>query len=445
MDTNCVKLTLELYQVLARDFLLAHDRSALFAGLGLGKTASTLSALNTLFADGEITRALVVAPLRVANLTWPNEVKKWNETRWMRVASLRHKSPQDAEIHTINYESPHKLTSLDAYDVVVFDEITRAKNPSSKRINAFRKLLTTQRRWGLTGTPRPNSLLELFAQIRLLDDGQRFSTSFAHFRSCYFQPVDYMEYDWRPRQGSEEMIYSKIADLTLTLRSSDYLDIPDTVIEDVEVTMPEPAMKFYKTLEKDLLVLLGKNQDVVAVNAAVLVNKLLQVCGGSVYDESRGVVALHDAKIEALKKIVAGTEENVLVATNYIHERERVVAALEEFGAVDGAKFKGDIEDAWNSGRIRVLVADPRSLGHGLNLQKGGRTIVWFSPTWSREYYDQFNARLARKGQTEQPLVFRLICGGTMDDAVIESLREKGDGQNEMLRILTNYRLLKAA
>jgi SNF2 family DNA or RNA helicase len=251
-----------------------------------------------------------------------------------------------------------------------------------------------------------------------------------------------MEYNWEPKPGAEEKIYAKIEDLALTLRSSDYLDLPDTIVEDIEVTLPDEAMKTYKKLEKELLVVLDR-REVVAVNAAVLVNKLLQVCGGTVYDENRGVVKIHDAKIDALVKIYrANKKEPLLVATNYVHERERVCQVLGP-NAVDAAKFKGDIEKEWNSGRIKVLVADPRSLGHGLNLQAGGRTIVWFSPTWSRESYDQFNARLARKGQEKQPLIYRLIASGTMDDAVIESLREKGEGQSDMLRVLTNFRLMK--
>lgn len=438
-----MRLTPEPYQGLARDFLLERDRAALFVGMGMGKSAIILMALNRLFIEGAIRRALVVAPLRVANLTWPNEVAKWDETRWMRVHSLR-KGHAEAEIHTINYESLHKIENLSEYDVIIFDELTRAKSPTGKRVNAFRKLLTPlHRRWGLTGTPRPNSLLELFAQVRLLDDGIRLSPSFSHFRNTYFAPTDYMEYNWEPKPGAEEKIYAKIHDLALTLRSSDYLDLPDTIVEDIEVTLPPEAEKIYKKLEKELLVTLGKSE-VVAQNAAVLVNKLLQVCGGTVYDETRGVVRVHEAKIKALRKLLSTSPmENVLIATNYVHERETVCANLGS-AAVDAAKFKGDIEKEWNSGRIKFLVADPRSLGHGLNLQDGGRTIVWFSPTWSREYYDQFNARLARKGQDKQPLIFRLIVSGTMDDAVIESLREKGEGQSEMLRVLTNFRLMKA-
>lgn len=249
-----------------------------------------------------------------------------------------------------------------------------------------------------------------------------------------------MEYNWAPRPGAEEAIYEKISDLTITLRSSDHLGIADTIVEDVEVALPPEAQREYKQLEKELL-LTRQEGDVVAPSAAVLVNKLLQVTGGTAYTDTREVTTIHDAKINALRQILKHTTENVLVACNYIHERERLCRA---FGAVDASKFKGDLEDAWNSGRIKLLVADPRSLGHGLNLQAGGRTIVWFSPTWSRELYDQFNARVARKGQDRRPMVLHLICSGTIDDAVYETLREKGDGQAAMLQILTNLQRLRA-
>jgi SNF2 family DNA or RNA helicase len=374
----------------------------------------------------------------------------------------------ERNIKFINYESLHKVGDLSRTDLVVFDELTKAKNPTSKRINALRPLLRpAMRRWGLTGTPRPNSLLELFAQVRLLDDGQRLGRSYSQFQQTYFTS-DYMGYVWTPREGAKEAIYEKIRDLTITLRAEDYSDVADTVVEDIEVALPESAKAIYKELEKELLVLLAKSEsgkesrkemlrmadaglltpidryEVVAVNAAVLVNKLLQVCGGAIYDAERAVLPVHDAKIKALQGCLKklGTERAIIFC-NFIHERERICAAVP--GAVDAAKFVGDIEDAWNSGRIRWLVADPRSMGHGLNLQVGGRNVVWFSPTHSRELYDQANARVARSGQSGVPQVFRLICSGTVDDAVVETLRERGDAQNEMLSILSNLKQLRAA
>ena len=435
-----MKLALEPYQQQMSDFLFDHPSAALFAAPGLGKTASTLHALNRLFADGAIRAALVIAPLRVAKLTWPNEIQKWDCFRWMNVELLRGKKPSGkAHIYLINYEQLQKLTDLSFCDVVVFDELTKAKNPKSKRIEHVRRLLRHHRRVGLTGTPRPNSLLEIFAQVRLLDNGKRLGSSFEQFKRAWFYPTDYMEYNWVPREGTEKAIYEKISNLALTLRSEDYLDIPDTEIEDIEVPLPEIARQLYDEMEKDLLLQMQKG-DVVALNAAVLVNKLLQITGGTAYTDTREIVDFHDAKLQALKTLCKGTSENVLIACNYIHERERICQAL---GATDASKYHGDIERDWNANKIRWLVADPRSLGHGLNLQGGGRTIVWYSPTWSRELYDQFNARVARKGQDKPPLVYRIICSNTVDEAVVETLRERGQQQGEMLSVLNNLQQLR--
>jgi SNF2 family DNA or RNA helicase len=435
-------LTLEKYQQQADDFLYDRERAALFASMGLGKSAATLAALNRQFQDGSIRSALIVAPLRVARLTWPNEIAKWDQFRWMKVESLRGQKPSGkADIYTINYEQLQNLPDLKFTDVVVFDELTRAKNPKSERINSLRPLLKHQRRWGLTGTPRPNSLLELFAQVRLLDDGKRLGPSFTHFRNTYFDKKDYMGYRWEPKEGAEKAVYEKIADLTLTLRAEDHLHIPETIVEDIEVPLPPHARKIYDQLERDLLAAIG-DATVVAPNAGALSNKLLQVTGGNVYDEEKLTVHVHDAKINALLKLRKSLgKENVIIATNYIHERERVVAAL---GGTDASTFKGDIEDAWNSGKITDLVADSRSLAHGLNLQVGGSTVIWYSPTYSREVYDQFNARVARKGQGAQPRVYRIIASDTLDEAVIETLRLRGDSQGEMLVMLKNLQQMRA-
>lgn len=427
------------------DFLVERRRAGAFAGIGLGKTATTISACRTALGEGDFKAALVVAPLRVANLTWPNELKKWDQFRSFRYEHLRNNRDRptgNSQFYFTNYERLTKLQDLSFCSHVIFDELTKAKNHKSERINYLRPLLRDQVRWGLTGTPRPNSLLELFAQVRLLDDGKRLSPSFTAFRDAYFEPEDWNEYKYLPKPGAQEKIYQKIHDLVITLRSSDYLDIADTVVEDIEVPLPKDAHAIYRELERELMVLLNDQEAVVAINAAVLVNKLLQVCSGSVYvtkeGEQRTVGIVHTGKINALKRLLVDTNEPALIACNFIHERERVVASIP--GAVDAHKFKGDIEDAWNSGKIRYLVADPRGLGHGLNLQEGGRDTVWFSPCHSRELYDQFNGRVARKGQDRVPRVFRLTCPGTIDDAVIESLRVRGDEQTEMLAVLTNFR-----
>jgi len=447
----------EPYQDLIHDHLVSHSRAGLFAGIGLGKTASTLSAFRTLLADGAVKSMLVIAPMRVANLTWPNEIKKWDQFHGLKVERLRDvgdKPSGKAQVYLTNYERLLKtvttggeretlprLESLDFCDLVVFDELTKAKNPMSAQIKALRPLLKHQRRWGLTGTPRPNTLLDLFAQVRLLDDGKRLSPSFASFRSTYFDG-DFMGYNYTPKAGAEEAVYKKIHDLVLTLRSSDHLDIADTIEEDVEVALPECAKKVYKELERDLMTLLN-GTEVVAINAAVLVGKLLQVTSGAVYstdaENVRTVNHVHDDKLKALVKLRARIGENAIIFCNHIHERTRILTGLP--GSIDAHTFKGDIEDAWNSGKIKHLVADPRGLGHGLNLQTGGRNTIWFSPCHSRELYDQANGRTARKGQKDVPRVYRLLCPGTIDDATVETLRTRGDAQSAMMTLLSNFRL----
>lgn len=438
-----MRLLLEPYQQSMVDHLLTHERAYASVGLGLGKTASTLTAINNLFLDGAIRAALIVAPKRVARMTWPNEIAKWDQFRWMKIEHLLNDAPTGkAQIYLINYDRLDRLQNLDFCDVVVFDEVTKAKNPQSKRIKHIQKLFKHQMRWGLTGTPRPNSLMELFAQIRLLDDGQRLGRAFTSFRDAYFYPTDYMKYNWEPKPQSEEKVYRRINDMTITLRSSDYLNVADAVLEDIEVALPDEVQDAYAELEKEFLIQTDEGE-VVARNAATLAGKLHQMAGGMVYNDDKSVTNMHSAKLQALSGLITKLGENVLVATNYIHEREYVCRYLK--GAVDAATFKGNIEDAWNSGKIKALVADPRSLGHGLNLQQGGRTVVWYSPTWSRELYDQFNARVARKGQTEQPLIYRILAKGTIDEAIVETLRQRGRSQNAMLEVMSNYRKMLGA
>jgi SNF2 family DNA or RNA helicase len=437
-----MQLKLEPYQEEMRDFLIGNQRAAAFVSPGLGKTAATLSAIKVLMAEGACKAALIIAPLRVATYTWPNEIKKWDEFKFFKVESLRGTKPSGkADIYITNYEQIQKLTNLNFCDLVVFDELTKAKNPKSERVKHLRPMLRKHIRWGLTGTPRPNSLLELFAQIRLLDDGVRLGKSYDQFKRTYFYPTDYMEYNWEPKPDAEKQVYAKIQDIQITQRASDLLKIPDTIVEDIEVSLSVEGRKVYEQLEKDLLVYLTDDKELIAQNAAILVNKLLQVAGGASYDEHKETIVIHDCKIEALKKLL-GTKINLaerfIIAANYIHERERICKALPK--AVDASDIKDNLEEVWNSGQIHYLVADPRSLGHGLNLQKGGSKVIWFSPTWSRELYDQFNARVARKGQEEITTIYRIIATGTIDEAVIELLRERGDSQNAMLSILTNYK-----
>lgn len=457
--------TPEPYQCLAIEHLLHNERAALFVSMGLGKTAATLEAYSQLMLSGVTVGALIVAPVRVCNLTWPDEIKKWSNYHWFKVANLRTEEGwqallnRSAHLYLINYELLPKLMEkylhgrrgAFAFDTVIFDELTKAKNPDSKRIKMLSTYLhKVPRRWGLTGTPNPNSLLELFAQVRLLDDGARLGRSYAQFRDTYFTATDYHGYNFQLNPGADEKIYGRIADLALVLRSSDYLDIPDTILEDIEVPIPAKARKHYDQLQEELLTHLTEHGlDVVAPNAAVLAGKLLQVTGGAVYVEdiqdetiTRKTIELHDAKLQALERLLKRLDEPCLVICNYRHERERILKRIAGSVTFTGARDEAALLARWNSGAIKCLVADPRSIGHGLNMQAGGRVVIWFSLNWSRELYDQTNARLARRGQSKVPLIYRLLSPGTMDDAVAETLRTRMEGQSALLQSLVNLQKL---
>lgn len=422
--------------------LTTHHLTYNAVGMGLGKTATTLLAIADAILDFRSIGALVVAPLRVATMTWPWEVRKWDETAWLKVADLRTPEGQEAfldasaHIYTINYESLHKLTALAKqrgslpYDIEVWDEITMAKSHSSKRINRFRKeTRRAPRRWGLTGTPTPNSLLDLFAQIRLLDNGERLGRAITRFRSAFFEP-DFMGYTYTIRPGAADIIHSKIADIALALRSEDWLDIPDVHIEDVAVPLGD-HQKAYDELKKELILEID-DEVVTAANAAVLVSKLLQFTSGVLYGEDGATASVHDAKLKALRKLV--TDDPLLVMVAYRHEMDRI---REEFPEAQFVEDHGpELFERWNRGEVPMLVAHPRSVGHGLNLQAGGNRMVWFTLTYSRECYEQGIARLARRGQLAETTVYRLICPGTIDEVVVEVLRDKKQGENRLLDAL---------
>lgn len=493
------------HQQLAIDHLLRNEEAGLFAGMGLGKTASTLAALDHLISNGDCRGALVIAPLRVSVFTWPDEVATWDNFRWMRAVSLRTEEGIEAWhrgeacIYTINYESlfipkygvrvvkdrygkieldelgrpkKEKYVASDTgilaklfdgvrssnlpVDTVVWDEISKASNHQSKRIKEFEKHRDKfHRHWGLTGTPASNGYINLFNQIKLLDGGKRFGKYITHFRQQYFEPVNphapQVQWKWQVRAGCAGLIEEKIRDLVLTLRSEDYLDIPPVQKVDVPVALPGKAMTIYKKLEKEMLVRL-KDSKVKAVNKGVLVGKLQQILGGAVYANSadpadilaseegeRVVTEIHDAKIKALRKLWEQEgRKPMLVGTQFIHERERICAAIPE-----AVEFSSDKLDDWNAGKIPLLVAHPASMGHGLNMQRGGNRLVWFTPTYDLEQYDQMNARLARTGQKEETKIFHLLASGTADDAVMAALESKDKTQSGLMKTLTNIQRLR--
>ena len=451
------------HQKLAIDHLYKHDRALLFAGMGLGKTAATIEAFSRRFADGKCRGVLIVAPLRVAVLTWPDEIAKWSNYQEFTCANLRtkeglqHWKDGSAQFYCINYESLPSFTKKHIegkrskelpVNAVVFDEISVAKSHSSKRINYFRRAAIKKFpiRQGLTGTPTPNSYLDIFAPLRLIDDGERLGKAYTRFRGQHFVPEnpwsDWPRYVLRP--GSEELIENAIADMTLTLRTKDWLNIPPTILKDIPVTLPKEARTIYNNVENELLHHLSNGDKIKAVSLGVLAGKLQQIAGGAIYktnadDEATSDIEnIHSAKIDALRTLKEEEDgSSLLVACNYRHEQQRII---DELGAV--AATEETIRD-WNAGKVPMLVAHPKSIGHGLNLQQGGSRCVWFSLTYSRELYDQFNARLARTGQKHETTIYRLICKNTIDEAVAGVLHNKGQNQDAFLATLQNIQRLK--
>jgi hypothetical protein len=428
------------------------DRSALYATPGLGKTVVTLAVLDDLMSNGMSRGALIIAPVRVCAITWRNQAALWDHSSWMPVHMLRYVKGQDAwrngelGIYLINPEQLPKITEMLfkkttglPVDTLVIDEISLAKNPTSVRFKSLYPYLQFfKQRIGLTGTPVPNSYIDLWAQIRLLDDGERLGRSFSHFRSTYFES-DYMGYKWTLRNGSKEIIDQKLADLALVMLGSDYLDIPDTKVIDEEITLSSEARKIYDRMEKELLIELNSSE-VVALTAATLTSKLIQLTGGMAYDSDGNPQHLHDAKLKALCEIrKRHLGEPLLVLTQFRHESARILQAIPGAEMFDERRM-----DDWQSGKIHTWVADPRSLSHGIDgLQASGRIAVWFSLTYSQEQYVQTNARLARTGQKHETLVYRIVCQNTIDDAVAEALRQKEDTQGGLLNALKALQLLR--
>lgn len=434
------------------DHLPKQERSALWCSPGLGKTGVCLHYVNDLLTSGRSDGVLIIAPIRVCATTWPDQVENWDHSSWMKVANLRHKDgikaweEGSADIYLINPEMLPKIVAKLIkgrkklpVDTLIIDEISLASNPTSKRFNSIRPHLKHfARRVGLTGTPVPNSHLDVFAQTRLLDDGERFGTSFYKFRSEYFES-DYMGFKWTLRKGAKEAIDAKLSDLCLVMLGDDWLDVPECSTIDVDVSLPPDALKMYRTMEKDLLVQFDK-ADVEAMSAAVLVGKLLQFSSGSVYDENKDVRVIHDAKTKALLKIRKDLKnEPILVLVNYIHEKERLLRDIPGAELFDEKRLAD-----WKAGKIKTWIANPRSLSHGIDgLQHGGRTIVWYTPTYSWQDYTQTNARLVRTGQSSETRVYRLLGSGTIDHAVIEAIRAKGENESGLMQAVKNLRRLR--
>lgn len=432
------------YQEYATKFIEDNEESAVFLECGLGKSVITLTAIKNLMARGEVSRVLVVAPLRVGKTTWPEEIGKWDHLAGLTyavaigsVAERLNALKSKADITIINRENVEWLIDKSGmpfdYDMLVIDELSSFKSFKAKRFKALLKVRPQITRVvGLTGTPSSNGLMDLWAEFRLLDLGERLGRYITRYRLAYFTPDKrnaQVVFSYKPLPGAEERIYDKIDDITISMRASDYLKLPSLVMNTVVVEMGDKEKEIYDNLCDDMVVSLGDNE-IDAVNAASLSNKLLQMANGAVYGEEQSVHHIHDEKLNTLEDLIESANgKPVLVAYWFKHDLARIKA---KFPFVREIKTDADIR-AWNRGEIEVGVIHPASAGHGLNLQTGGSTLIWFGLTWSLELYQQTNARLYRQGQKNTVVIHHIVTKGTIDERVLKALEKKEKTQNSLI------------
>ena len=432
------------YQEYATKFIENNEESAVFLECGLGKSVITLTAIKNLMARGEVSRVLVVAPLRVGKTTWPEEIGKWDHLGGLTyavaigsVAERLNALKSKADITIINRENVEWLIDKSGmpfdYDMLVIDELSSFKSFKAKRFKALLKVRPQITRVvGLTGTPSSNGLMDLWAEFRLLDLGERLGRYITRYRLAYFTPDKrnaQVVFSYKPLPGAEERIYDKIDDITISMRASDYLKLPSLVMNTVVVEMGEKEKDIYDNLCDDMVVSLGESE-IDAVNAASLSNKLLQMANGAVYGEEQSVHHIHDEKLNALEDLIESANgKPVLVAYWFKHDLARIKA---KFPFVREIKTDADIR-AWNRGEVEVGVIHPASAGHGLNLQTGGSTLIWFGLTWSLELYQQTNARLYRQGQKNTVVIHHIVTKGTIDERVLKALEKKEKTQNSLI------------
>lgn len=431
------------YQKKAIDFIMEHKRCGLFLDMGLGKTISTLMAIQELMFDCfEINKVLVIAPIRVARSTWPDEIEKWDETSNLRV-SVAVGTPkkrlqafeEEADIYVINRENVVWMVENIKFDfdMVVIDELSSFKNNQAKRFKALRKVISRcDRVVGLTGTPAPNGLMDLWPQIYLLDQGRRLGKTITSYRRKYFRPGrsnGYVVYDYVPLPDAEKEIYEKIGDICISMSKEDYLNMPDRIYQMIVVELDKKAFGYYKRLEKEAIIELSDNDVILANSAASASNKLQQIADGAVYTEKKDYVEIHDSKLDALEDLIeAANGQPVMVFYQFKHDKERIENRFET-RSIENEK---DVKD-WNEGKIPILLAHPASIGHGLNLQHGGHIIIWFGLTWSLELYQQANDRLYRQGQAKTVMVYHIVAKGTIDTGMIKALNSKKRGQDGLM------------
>ncbi|HHY0011907.1 TPA: SNF2-related protein [Clostridioides difficile] len=432
------------YQAYATEYILNHPIAAVLLDMGLGKSVITLTAIFDLTLDSFLVRkVLVIAPLRVARDTWPAEIEKWDHLKGLKYtvvvgSEVQRKTAlmKRAQVYIINRENVEWLISRSAipfdFDMVVIDELSSFKSHQAKRFKSLLKVRPKIKRIvGLTGTPSSNGLMDLWAEYRLLDMGQRLGRFIGRYREDFFVPDKRNQqviFSYKPKPGAEEAIYRLISDITISMKGTDYLKLPELVINEVDVKLSEKEMKTIDTMKRDLITTV-KGEDITAANAAALSGKLLQMANGAVYDDQGTVLYIHDRKLDALEDLIeAANGKPVLIAYWFKHDLSRIQKRFE----VEVLSTSDSIK-RWNDGEIPIAAIHPASAGHGLNLQAGGSTLIWFGLTWSLELYQQTNARLWRQGQKETVVIHHLIAKGTIDERVMKALNDKNNTQSALI------------
>lgn len=433
------------YQNYAKDFILVHKVSALFLDCGLGKTITTLTAINELMYDSfEISKVLIIAPLRVAQSTWKDEIEKWDHLNLLRYSIAvgdekeRLKAlKQNSDIYIINRENVDWLVTKSGIDfnfnMLIIDELSSFKSHTSKRFKSLLKIRPYfERVVGLTGTPSSNGLMDLWAEFRVLDLGERLGRYITHYRNEYFLPDKRngaVIFSYKPQPNAEERIYRRLADITISMKSTEYLKMPELILNDLEINLGEEDQIKYKKFKKEMVMTI-QEKEIDAINAASLSNKLIQLANGSIYDEDKKFYEVHNKKLDKLEEIIESANgKPVLVAYWFKADKERI----EKRFKVREIKTADDIKQ-WNKGMIDLALIHPASAGHGLNLQSGGSTLVWFSLTWSLELYQQTNARLYRQGQKDTVVIHHLITKNTIDEDIMKSIKRKDKTQEALMK-----------
>lgn len=436
------------YQQKGINWILEHERCGCLWDMGLGKTIVTLIAVEKLIYDYlEVSKILIIAPIRVATSTWPDEIRKWKEVSHLRYSvvvgspSQRKKAlDTDADIYIINRENVVWLIDNHKwdFDMCVIDELSSFKNNQAKRFKALRKYIGRCKRVvGLTGTPAPNGLMDLWPQMYLLDSGERLGKTIGRYREKYFKPGrsnGYIVYDYIPVNGAEEKIYESISDICISMKKEDYLDMPTRKYIDIVVELDSKIIKRYKQFEKESIVELSQDETLIANNAAAICNKLQQISNGSVYTENKEVLDIHNHKLDALEDLIESANgQPVIVFYAFQHDRDKIQSRFDTYEI----QSNDDVRK-WNEGQIPILLAHPASIGHGLNLQYGGRIIIWYGLTWSLELYQQANDRLYRQGQDKTVLVYHIVGKGTVDERIIKALKSKENTQDALIEYMKN-------